>query len=201
MYKERILKIDAKIKLLKIKMETKSKMKNVSLGTSKTNYIDPRLIIAWTKTFDIDPSYIYTKTLLTKFQWAIQITTSEWNWENDPIRLIGDTLEPSKQEGDAVEVSIKTSSKKSKIPTKRRKVPFKPAIRKRREEVGTLDDYKLLFVICSNPIQNNLAKVARVSTDALKWLYPFCKYAVEKGIKKPLNNFFMDVYKNRVGEY
>jgi DNA topoisomerase-1 len=43
--KEKIKKIDAKIETLKLKKETKSKMKNVSLGTSKTNYIDPRINI------------------------------------------------------------------------------------------------------------------------------------------------------------
>ena len=69
-YKERLIKIDAKIKLLKIKMETKSKMKNVSLGTSKTNYIDPRIIFAFMKKFEIPVEKLFTKTLEDRFDWA-----------------------------------------------------------------------------------------------------------------------------------
>ena len=37
-------KVGIKIKSLKLKKDTKVKMKNVSLGTSKNNYIDPRII-------------------------------------------------------------------------------------------------------------------------------------------------------------
>jgi DNA topoisomerase I len=72
-YKERILKINAKIKLLKIKMETKSKMKNVSLGTSKTNYIDPRIIFAFMKKFEIPVEKLFTKTLEDRFDWASSV--------------------------------------------------------------------------------------------------------------------------------
>ena len=69
-YKKKLIKIDAKIKLLKIKMETKSKMKNVSLGTSKTNYIDPRIIFAFMKKFEIPVEKLFTKTLEDRFDWA-----------------------------------------------------------------------------------------------------------------------------------
>ena len=69
-YKEKILRVDAKIKLLKLKLETKSKMKNVSLGTSKTNYIDPRIIFSFIKKFNIPLDKIFTKTEIDRFQWA-----------------------------------------------------------------------------------------------------------------------------------
>ena len=38
-------------------------MKNVSLGTSKTNYIDPRIIFAFMKKFEIPVEKLFTKTL------------------------------------------------------------------------------------------------------------------------------------------
>jgi len=72
--KEMISKIDAKIKTLKLKKETKSKMKNVSLGTSKNNYIDPRIIFAFIKKFEIQPDKLFNKSLLTRFQWAQTVT-------------------------------------------------------------------------------------------------------------------------------
>jgi DNA topoisomerase-1 len=45
-------------------------MKNVSLGTSKQNYIDPRIIFAFTKKFNIPPEKLFTSKLLIRFQWA-----------------------------------------------------------------------------------------------------------------------------------
>lgn len=71
--KEKIKKIDVKIKSLKLKKETKNKMKNVSLGTSKNNYIDPRIIFAFIKKFDIPPEKIFTKTLIKRFDWASKV--------------------------------------------------------------------------------------------------------------------------------
>jgi len=67
---EKAKKVENKIKLLKIKKESKNKMKNVSLGTSKQNYIDPRIIFAFIKKFNIPVEKLFTSKLLTRFQWA-----------------------------------------------------------------------------------------------------------------------------------
>jgi DNA topoisomerase-1 len=61
------------IKQLKLKKDTKNKMKNVSLGTSKNNYIDPRIIFAFIKKFDIPPEKLFTKVLIKRFEWASSI--------------------------------------------------------------------------------------------------------------------------------
>jgi DNA topoisomerase-1 len=66
-------KIEAKIKSLKLKKDTKTKMKNVSLGTSKNNYIDPRIIFSFIKKFEIPPEKLFTKTLIKRFEWANKI--------------------------------------------------------------------------------------------------------------------------------
>jgi DNA topoisomerase-1 len=66
-------KVDIKIKALKLKKDTKVKMKNVSLGTSKNNYIDPRIIFAFIKKFDIPPEKLFTKVLLKRFEWASNV--------------------------------------------------------------------------------------------------------------------------------
>ena len=68
--KEKIKLYDAKILTLKLKRETKEKMKNVSLGTSKTNYIDPRIIFAFIKRYNIPEEKLFNKALLTRFEWA-----------------------------------------------------------------------------------------------------------------------------------
>jgi len=67
---EKVLKTTKKIQLLKVKKESKLKMKNVSLGTSKQNYIDPRIVFAFIKKYDIPPEKIMTEKLVTRFQWA-----------------------------------------------------------------------------------------------------------------------------------
>jgi DNA topoisomerase-1 len=66
----KLKQVTNKINALKLKKETKIKMCNVSLNTSKNNYIDPRIIFAFIKKFDIPPEKIFTKTLLKRFEWS-----------------------------------------------------------------------------------------------------------------------------------
>ena len=48
----------------------------VSLSTSKTNYIDPRVCTAWCKRFEVNPKKVYTQTLIDKFKWASGVPES-----------------------------------------------------------------------------------------------------------------------------
>jgi len=66
-------KIEIKIKLYKLKKDTKLKMKNVSLSTSKNNYIDPRIIFAFINKFNIPPEKLFTKQLIDRFKWASSV--------------------------------------------------------------------------------------------------------------------------------
>ena len=66
-------KIESKIKLYKLKKETKLKMKNVSLSTSKNNYIDPRIIFAFINKFNIPPEKLFTQQLIDRFKWASNV--------------------------------------------------------------------------------------------------------------------------------
>ena len=70
---DKLLKIKKKIQLLKLKKESKQKMKNVSLGTSKQNYIDPRIVFAFIKKYDIPPEKIMTEKLIKRFEWASSV--------------------------------------------------------------------------------------------------------------------------------
>ena len=56
----------------KIKKDTKGKMKNVSLGTSKTNYIDPRIIFSFIKKYGI-PKKNYLINNYLRFEWASKL--------------------------------------------------------------------------------------------------------------------------------
>lgn len=70
---DRIIKLNEKLNKLKLKKELKQEMKNISLGTSKANYIDPRIIISFSKRHNIPLDKIFTKTLQQKFQWALDV--------------------------------------------------------------------------------------------------------------------------------
>lgn len=70
---DKVNKISTRIKSLKLKKETKIKMKNVSLGTSKNNYIDPRIIFAFIKKFNIPPEKLFTTKLIKRFGWASKV--------------------------------------------------------------------------------------------------------------------------------
>jgi len=48
-------------------------MKSVSLGTSKVNYIDPRITITFLKKHKLDINKVFTKILQQKFYWAFNV--------------------------------------------------------------------------------------------------------------------------------
>jgi len=59
-----------KIKSLQIKQKVKDTTKEVSTSTSKVNYIDPRITIAWCKKQGIETKKIFAKQMRDKFSWA-----------------------------------------------------------------------------------------------------------------------------------
>jgi len=58
---------------LEANKNTKEETKNVSLGTSKINYNDPRITIAWCKAHEVPIQKQFPKTLLAKFAWAMNV--------------------------------------------------------------------------------------------------------------------------------
>jgi DNA topoisomerase-1 len=63
-------KIKEKIRKLKDKKTLKEELKNLSLGTSKQNYIDSRITVSFMKRHNISPDKLFTKALQKKFKWA-----------------------------------------------------------------------------------------------------------------------------------
>jgi len=66
----RILKLNDKLKKIKLKYDLKKEMKNISLGTSKENYIDPRITIVFIKKYKIPIEKVFSSALIKKFVWA-----------------------------------------------------------------------------------------------------------------------------------
>jgi DNA topoisomerase I len=70
---DRINKMKQVIKKLKAKKQLKLELKNISLSTSKVNYIDPRIAVAFIKKHNIPTDKIFSKTLQEKFKWAMEV--------------------------------------------------------------------------------------------------------------------------------
>ena len=66
-------KLDDRISAIKNQAIDKEENKEVALGTSKLNYIDPRISIAWCRQNEVPLEKVFSKTLLDKFRWAQKI--------------------------------------------------------------------------------------------------------------------------------
>ena len=55
------MQTNAKIEKMERDMQTKEDMKTVALGTSKINYMDPRITVAWCKRHDVPIEKVYKK--------------------------------------------------------------------------------------------------------------------------------------------
>merc|ERR1711865_1301301 len=69
---------DAKISKMEMDLKHKDDNKEVSLGTSKINYMDPRITVAWCKRNEVPIEKVFSKTLRDKFNWAMAV---EPEWE------------------------------------------------------------------------------------------------------------------------
>ncbi|ETM99917.1 hypothetical protein, variant 1 [Phytophthora nicotianae INRA-310] len=68
-----------KIKALSLRLQDKTDNKEVALGTSKLNYMDPRITVAWCKRNEVPISAVFSKTLREKFVWAMDVNP-DWKF-------------------------------------------------------------------------------------------------------------------------
>jgi DNA topoisomerase-1 len=268
-----IKKIKTKIESLKNSYQTKSDVKAVAITTSLNNYIDPRLVVAWTKKNDVQIKDIYSTLLLKKFNWVIEKINSDWDWGTE--RLVGNQdldpyiasasdkprprsrtraqvlkpiqpiasrpappLEnpknrrkpppetPSSSESDSEsesepetetpaihppepesetetpaihppEPESEPDSEKPLLPVKHPRVLKKADIPELTEkEPGEVSDYNFLLRICKEPTKYG-REISNVNKEVLKWIYPFCKYAIKKGKNLAFNSFIVRYYEKR----
>nr|BAP76305.1 topoisomerase I [Nothapodytes nimmoniana] len=72
----KIAQTNLKIEKMERLKETKEDLKTVALGTSKLNYLDPRITVAWCKRHEVPIEKIFNKSLLAKFTWAMDVDPS-----------------------------------------------------------------------------------------------------------------------------
>ncbi|CAX41041.1 DNA topoisomerase, putative [Candida dubliniensis CD36] len=78
--KQQIETLENRILNVSFQLKDKEDNSEVSLGTSKMNYIDPRLTVMFSKKFDVPIEKLFTKTLREKFNWAIESTDENWRF-------------------------------------------------------------------------------------------------------------------------
>ncbi|XP_018123798.1 DNA topoisomerase I, mitochondrial isoform X2 [Xenopus laevis] len=78
--KKQFARIEEQLMKLKLQATDKEENKQIALGTSKLNYLDPRISVAWCKKYGVPIEKIYNKTQRDKFAWAIDMTSEEFEF-------------------------------------------------------------------------------------------------------------------------
>lgn len=76
--KKALERLREQLKKLELQETDRDENKTISLGTSKLNYLDPRISVAWCKKHGVPIEKIYNKTQRDKFRWAIDMAGPEY---------------------------------------------------------------------------------------------------------------------------
>ncbi|EDV47029.1 DNA topoisomerase 1 isoform X1 [Drosophila erecta] len=68
------------LKKLELQETDRDENKTIALGTSKLNYLDPRISVAWCKKHDVPIEKIFNKTQRTKFLWAVHMADENYRF-------------------------------------------------------------------------------------------------------------------------
>ncbi|CAI9592595.1 unnamed protein product [Staurois parvus] len=76
--KKALQRTEEQIMKLEVQATDREENKQIALSTSKLNYLDPRITVAWCKKWVVGLEKIYNKTLRDKFAWAIDMAESDF---------------------------------------------------------------------------------------------------------------------------
>ncbi|XP_035678657.1 DNA topoisomerase I, mitochondrial-like [Branchiostoma floridae] len=71
--KKQMERLEEQLMKLEVQATDKEENKEIALGTSKLNYLDPRISVAWCKKWEVPVEKIYNKTQRDKFAWALDM--------------------------------------------------------------------------------------------------------------------------------
>jgi DNA topoisomerase-1 len=71
-------KLKEQLMKLNVQATDKEENKEIALGTSKLNYLDPRITVAWCKKNNVPIEKVFSKTHRQKFRWAIDMATADY---------------------------------------------------------------------------------------------------------------------------
>ncbi|KAG9474918.1 hypothetical protein GDO78_003402 [Eleutherodactylus coqui] len=76
--KKAVMRAEEQLLKLEVQATDREENKQIALSTSKLNYLDPRISVAWCKKWDVSLEKIYNKTYRDKFTWAIHMTDTDF---------------------------------------------------------------------------------------------------------------------------
>ncbi|KAL2093093.1 hypothetical protein ACEWY4_010405 [Coilia grayii] len=65
---------------MEVQATDKEENKQIALGTSKLNYLDPRISVAWCKNMEVPLDKVYNKSQRDKFAWAVHMTEKDFHF-------------------------------------------------------------------------------------------------------------------------
>ncbi|XP_045472291.1 DNA topoisomerase I, mitochondrial isoform X2 [Harmonia axyridis] len=78
--KKMLERLKEQLSKLEIQETDRDENKTIALGTSKLNYLDPRISVAWCKKYNVPIEKIYNKTQRDKFRWAIDMAGPDYRF-------------------------------------------------------------------------------------------------------------------------
>ncbi|XP_078071959.1 DNA topoisomerase I, mitochondrial-like isoform X2 [Mustelus asterias] len=78
--KKLLQRLEEQLMKLEVQATDREENKQIALGTSKLNYLDPRITVAWCKKWNVPIEKIYNKTQREKFAWAIDMTDENFEF-------------------------------------------------------------------------------------------------------------------------
>ncbi|KAK9404053.1 DNA topoisomerase 1 [Crotalus adamanteus] len=78
--KKAVQRVEEQLMKLEVQATDREENKLIALSTSKLNYLDPRISVAWCKKFGILIEKIYNKTQREKFAWAIDMADEDFEF-------------------------------------------------------------------------------------------------------------------------
>ncbi|KAG5670524.1 hypothetical protein PVAND_000782 [Polypedilum vanderplanki] len=78
--KKQLDRLKEQLTKLEIQETDRDENKTIALGTSKLNYLDPRISVAWCKKHGVPIEKIFNKTQRDKFRWAIEMADETYSF-------------------------------------------------------------------------------------------------------------------------
>ncbi|KAJ7997728.1 hypothetical protein DPEC_G00215130 [Dallia pectoralis] len=76
--KKAVERCEEQIMKMEVQATDREENKQIALSTSKLNYLDPRISIAWCKNMEVPLEKIYNKSHRDKFVWAVDMTVKDF---------------------------------------------------------------------------------------------------------------------------
>ncbi|XP_049339524.1 DNA topoisomerase I, mitochondrial isoform X2 [Astyanax mexicanus] len=78
--KKAVQRCEEQLLKMEVQATDREENKQIALSTSKLNYLDPRISVAWCKNLEVPLDKIYNKSLRDKFAWAIDMTEMDFQF-------------------------------------------------------------------------------------------------------------------------